>query len=42
MLFSTDASAYREKPLAVARPKTNSDIKKIIGFARENNISVIP
>lgn len=42
MLFSTDASAYRERPLAVARPKSVEDIKKIISFARENKTSVIP
>ena len=33
-IFSTDASAYREKPLAVLFPKSNSDIEKIIHFAR--------
>lgn len=42
ILYATDASAYREKPLAVTLPKTNEDIKKIIAFARENNTSVIP
>ena len=25
ILYSTDASAYREKPLAVIRPKNNND-----------------
>ena len=29
-LYATDASAYREMPLAVAVPKTVDDIKKLI------------
>jgi FAD/FMN-containing dehydrogenase/Fe-S oxidoreductase len=42
ILYSTDASQYKEMPLAVTKPKTAADIKKIIAFARENNTSVIP
>ncbi len=42
ILYSTDASAYREKPLAVIRPRDAEDIQKIIHFASENNVSVIP
>lgn len=42
LLYSTDASAYREKPLAVVRPKDKSDIKQLIDFARENKIPLIP
>ncbi|MDR2911007.1 MAG: FAD-binding protein [Bacteroidales bacterium] len=42
VLYSTDASQYRELPLAVTRPKTKEDVKKIIAFARENGTSVIP
>lgn len=41
-IYSTDASAYRERPLAVALPKTNSDIHELIVFAGENNLSLIP
>jgi FAD/FMN-containing dehydrogenase/Fe-S oxidoreductase len=41
-LYATDASAYREMPLAVAIPKSESDIKKLIAFARENRVSLIP
>jgi FAD/FMN-containing dehydrogenase/Fe-S oxidoreductase len=41
-LYATDASAYREMPLAVAIPKSVNDIKKMVNFARENNTSVIP
>jgi len=42
VLYSTDASQYKEMPLAVTRPKDKEDIKKIIAFARENGTSVIP
>ncbi|MEN8115819.1 MAG: FAD-linked oxidase C-terminal domain-containing protein [Bacteroidota bacterium] len=42
VLYSTDASQYKELPLAVAKPKTKEDIKKIIAFASENNTSIIP
>lgn len=41
-IYATDASAYREIPLAVAIPKNNEDIKKLISFARANNTSLIP
>ena len=42
ILYATDASAYRELPQAVARPKNDSDVLKLIHFAQENNISLIP
>ncbi|MBF6651395.1 FAD-binding oxidoreductase [Flavobacterium columnare] len=41
-LYATDASAYREMPMAVAVPESKEDIKKIIDFARTNKLSVIP
>ncbi len=41
-LYATDASAYREMPLAVAVPKTIVDIKKLIAFARNEETSLIP
>ncbi len=41
-LYATDASAYREMPLAVAIPKTIDDIKKLIAFARQEKTSLIP
>lgn len=41
-LYATDASAYREMPLAVAIPKTREDISLLIQFARENKTSLIP
>ncbi|WP_109832860.1 FAD-binding and (Fe-S)-binding domain-containing protein [Reichenbachiella versicolor] len=41
-LYATDASAYRELPLAVALPKSKNDIKTLIRFANENGTSLIP
>ena len=41
-LYATDASAYREMPMAVAIPKSVADIKKLITFARNNKTSLIP
>lgn len=41
-LYSTDASVYKEMPLAVARPKNKSDLHKLVTFAIENNTSLIP
>src|ERR1044071_7670565 len=42
ILYATDASAYREMPLAVAIPKTINDIKKLIAFAHQEKTSIIP
>ena len=42
ILYATDASAYRELPLAVARPKSKGDLKKLIAFANEQKTSLIP
>lgn len=41
-LYATDASAYREMPLAVAIPKTHNDIKQLINFAKKHKTSLIP
>ncbi|MDH5475921.1 MAG: FAD-binding protein, partial [Cyclobacteriaceae bacterium] len=41
-LYATDASAYREMPLAVAMPLSIDDIQKLISFAKENKTSLIP
>lgn len=41
-IFATDASVYREMPLAVCYPKNNEDLKKLIHFAKKNNTSLIP
>ncbi len=42
IIYSTDASAYKEKPTAVAFPENSEDIKKLIFFAKDNNTSIIP
>jgi len=42
ILYSTDASAYRITPVAVAIPKSEEDISKIIQFASQNKISITP
>jgi FAD/FMN-containing dehydrogenase/Fe-S oxidoreductase len=41
-LYATDASAYREMPLAVAVPRSVADIKKLIAFAHSGPTSLIP
>jgi FAD/FMN-containing dehydrogenase/Fe-S oxidoreductase len=42
LIYATDASAYKVLPLAVAYPKNESDIKKLIQFANEEKLSLIP
>jgi len=39
-IYSTDASVYKEEPVAVAWPKNTSDIKKILQFATEEKLGV--
>jgi FAD/FMN-containing dehydrogenase/Fe-S oxidoreductase len=41
-IYATDASEYQEQPLAVAIPKEIEDLKKLIQFATENKLSLIP
>ena len=41
-IYATDASVYRKIPLAVAYPKNKNDLKTLIHFATENNITLIP
>jgi FAD binding domain len=41
-LYATDASLYREMPQAVALPKSEEDICKLIRFAHEHGTSLIP
>ena len=40
--YATDASAYRELPLAVAIPRSVEDIRRLITFARAEGTSLIP
>ena len=42
ILYATDASVYREMPLGVALPKHKKDISKIVEFAQQHKISLIP
>ena len=41
-IYATDASSFREIPLAVAYPKDSFDIQKLIQFANDNGTSLIP
>ena len=41
-LYATEASAYQELPKAVAIPKNEADISKLINFANERKITLIP
>src|SRR5258705_3741796 len=41
-LYATDASVYREMPQAVALPRTEEDIRRLVRFAREHGTSLIP
>lgn len=42
LLYATDASAYRELPLAVAIPRDLEDLRLLIFFASAHGISLIP
>ena len=42
LLYATDASAYREVPLAVARPASVEDIQNLIRFASDHGTTLIP
>jgi FAD/FMN-containing dehydrogenase/Fe-S oxidoreductase len=41
-LYATDASVYREMPLAVAFPNNEQDICKLVRFAHDTKIPLIP
>ncbi|MEN8203734.1 MAG: FAD-linked oxidase C-terminal domain-containing protein [Bacteroidota bacterium] len=42
IMYSTDASDYRERPLAVVYPHHENDIRELIRFSGETGISLIP
>ena len=42
VIYATDASVYREIPLAVALPKNTTDLKKLIHFANKHKMQSIP
>ena len=41
-LYATDASIYREMPMAVAYPKNEEDVRHLVAFAREHRVPLIP
>ena len=41
-IYATDASVYREKPLAVALPTSEADLRELIDFAGRHGTSLIP
>ncbi|MUP42836.1 FAD-binding and (Fe-S)-binding domain-containing protein [Christiangramia aestuarii] len=41
-IYATDASVYREMPLAVSFPKNTEDLRILIDFARQHKTSLIP
>ena len=41
-LYSTDASVYQQLPAAVAFPKSDHDVQRLVQFASENDTSLIP
>ncbi|MEM6396861.1 MAG: FAD-linked oxidase C-terminal domain-containing protein [Bacteroidota bacterium] len=41
-LYATDASVYRELPLAVAFPRSEADLQKLVRFAAQYDTSLIP
>jgi len=42
VIYSTDASVYKEKPLCVVWPKNKEDIKEVLKFAATEKVGVIP
>lgn len=42
LLYATDASVYQEMPIAVALPKSVADIKRLLRFAQQHQLGLIP
>ncbi len=42
MIYATDASVYRKRPLAVAYPRSVDDLRKLIEFASKNEVGLVP
>jgi len=42
IMYATDASVYKELPVAVVYPRSLSDIKILINFAAKNSLTLIP
>lgn len=41
-LYATDASEYQELPVAVALPRSESDVRALIDFANRHHVGLIP
>lgn len=41
-IYATDASVYRKIPLAVAYPRDEQALKQLLGFAKQNGVTLIP
>jgi FAD/FMN-containing dehydrogenase/Fe-S oxidoreductase len=41
-IYSTDASEYQERPLAVALPKSEADVRHLVRFAAAHRVGLIP
>lgn len=42
LIYATDASSYRQVPMAVAYPKSTADIQLLVSFATKNKVNLIP
>ncbi|MFM7136937.1 MAG: FAD-linked oxidase C-terminal domain-containing protein, partial [Planctomycetota bacterium] len=41
-IYSTDASEYQERPLAVALPRTEADVRTLVRFAAAQRVPLVP
>ena len=41
-VYATDASEYQERPLAVALPESEEDVRELVRFAAEHRVGLIP
>jgi len=42
LMYATDASIYREEPLAIVYPRHAEDIKMLLAFAAKHRVGIIP
>lgn len=42
MLYATDASIYQQRPMAVAFPKSTTDCVRLVEFANQHAMAIIP
>ncbi|MFT3828858.1 MAG: FAD-linked oxidase C-terminal domain-containing protein [Opitutaceae bacterium] len=40
--YATDASVYRQKPMAVALPRNRADVRRLLEFARRQRVPLVP